>query len=107
LHSFRLAEAYAHHLSGPTPNPYLAWERLGQIIRALTPTQAFDLACHHIRTLPKSYLPTFGGGALTHLVDYHGAAPIDWTEREASRTSTFGRHWGARGGRAKAFTQPC
>ena len=85
----RLAERYAQYLSGPTPNAYLAWERFGQIIRALDPTQAFDLTCHLLRTLPPPYLPTFGGGAVAHLVDYHGTTLIDWIEREARRNVDF------------------
>ena len=60
----RLAERYARYLREPTARPYLAWGRLGQIMRALHPTQAFDLTCHLIRELPGSYLQSFGSGTL-------------------------------------------
>jgi hypothetical protein len=45
--------------------------------------------CHLIRTLPTFYLPTFGGGALAHLVDHHGETLIDWIEREAAHNVNF------------------
>lgn len=85
----RLAERYAKYLREPTAKPYLAWGRLGQIIRALHPTQAFDLACHVIRVLPGSYLQAFGGGTLAHLIHHHGPTLIDWIEREAWRDVDF------------------
>lgn len=85
----RLAERYAKYLREPTAQPYLAWGRLGQIIRALHPTQAFDLACHLIRELPGSYLQSFGSGTLAHLIHHHGATLIDWIEREAWRDVDF------------------
>ncbi len=85
----RLAERYARYLSERTANPYLAWGRLGQIIRALPREQAFDLACHFVHTLPRSCLASFGGGTLAHLVDHHGETLIDWIEREASRDVDF------------------
>ncbi len=85
----RLAERYANYLNERTANPYLAWGRLGQIIRALPPEQAFDLVCHFIHTLPRSCLASFGGGTLAHLVDHHGEALIDWIEREAWRDVDF------------------
>src|SRR5688500_4200234 len=85
----RLAEGYARYLSEPTAEPYLAWGRMGQIIRALPPTQAFDLAVHVIRVLPSFYLPSFGGGTLAHLIHHHGATLIDWIELQASRDVDF------------------
>ena len=85
----RLAERYARYLSERTANPYLAWGRLGQIIRALPPEQAFDLVCHFVHTLPRTCLASFGGGTLAHLVDHHGAPLIDWIEREAWRDVDF------------------
>lgn len=85
----RLAERYADYLSERTANPYLAWGRLGQIIRALPSEQAFDLVCHFIHTLPRSCLASFGGGTLAHLVDHHGEALIDWIEHEAWRDVDF------------------
>src|SRR5688500_7072262 len=85
----RLAEGYARYLSEPTAKPYLAWGRIGQIIRALPPTQAFDLAVHVIRVLPNSYLPSFGGGTLAHLIRHHGAALIDCIELQAWRDVDF------------------
>jgi hypothetical protein len=63
--------------------------RSSEITRALSPTQAFDLACHVIRTLPSPYLPSFGGATLAHLFDHHGATLIDWIEREARRDVAF------------------
>ena len=47
--------------------------------------QAFDLVCHLVRTLPRPYLPTFGGGAVAHLIDCHRETLIDLIEREALR----------------------
>lgn len=47
--------------------------------------QAFDLVCHLVRTLPLPYLPTFGGGAVAHLIDCHRETLIDLIEREALR----------------------
>ena len=85
----RLAERYGRYLSEPTAHPYLAWGRLGQILRAQPPTQAFDLACHVIRALPGSYLQAFGGGTLAHLIHHHGPTLIDWIEREAWRDVDF------------------
>lgn len=89
LELIRLAERYSHYLSERTANPYLAWGRLGQIIRALPPHQAFDLVCHFMRTLPRSCLPSFGGGIFAHLVDHHGEMLIDCIEREARRDVDF------------------
>lgn len=85
----RLAERYAKYLREPTANPYLAWGRLGQIIRALHPTQAFDLACHLLRQLPGSCLQSFGSGTLAHLIHHHGATLIDLIERAAWRDVDF------------------
>ena len=67
----------------------MAWARLGQIVRNLPPTQAFDLACHIVSRLPRFYCWTFGGGTLAHLLRHHGAALIDWIEREALRDVRF------------------
>ena len=85
----RLAERYARYLREPTAMPYLAWGRLGQIIGALHPTQAFDLACHFIRELSGSHLQSFGSGTLAHLIHHHGATLIDWIERESWRDVDF------------------
>ena len=85
----RLAKVYAGYLAEPTADAYLAWGRLGPIVSALDPTQAFDLACHIVRAVPDAYRPTFVGGALAHLVHHHGEALIDWIEREAQRDVDF------------------
>ena len=85
----RLARRYSLYITEPEANAYLAWARLGQIIRGLPPTQAFDLACHIIRSLPDSYLQAFGGGTVAHLIQHHGATLIDWIEAEAWRDVDF------------------
>lgn len=85
----RLADEYAGYLAEPTANPYLAWGRLGEIMRTLDSTQAFDLACHIVRAVPAVHRPTFVGGALAHLVHHHSEALIDWIEREARRDADF------------------
>lgn len=85
----RLAEHYVGSVSGPAPNAFRAWVRLGRRVRRLHPDQAFDLACHIVCRLPASYLGSFGGGALAHLVQYHGGAVIDWMEKEARRDRKF------------------
>src|SRR5688572_23192583 len=85
----RLAEGYARYLSEPTAEPYLAWRRIGQILRALPPTQAFDLTVHVIRVLPSSDVPSFGGGTLAQLIHHHGATLIDRIEVQAWRDVNF------------------
>ena len=40
----RLAQRYSLYITETEANAYLAWGRLGQIIRHLPPTRAFDLA---------------------------------------------------------------
>ena len=85
----RLAEGYSRYLSEPGADAYLAWGRVGQVIRSLPPPQAFNLACHIVRSLPGAYLQRFGGGTLAHLIHHHGATVIDWIEREAWRDVDF------------------
>ena len=81
----RVAKGYAQYLGEPGANAYLAWGRVGQVIRSLPPPQAFNLTCHIIRSLPASYLQAFGGGTVAHLIHHHGAIVIDWIEGEAWR----------------------
>ena len=85
----RIAERHVASVDEPGPEAFLAWERLGRLMRDLHNDQAFDLACHVVRTVPASHLRSFGGGVLAHLVQYHGAGVIDWIEAEASRDVTF------------------
>ena len=85
----RLAERHVAYVDEPGPEAFLAWVRLGRLMRGLHTDQAFDLACHVVRTVPAPHLRSFGGGVLAHLVQYHGAGVIDWIEAEASREATF------------------
>ena len=85
----RLADRYVGHVTEPVPNVFLAWVRLGQLVRALYPEQAFNLASHIIHELPDTLLGSFGGGALAHLARHHGHVVIDWVEGEARRDVRF------------------
>lgn len=85
----RLAERFALSVTEPNPRLFPAWVRLGKVVRGLYADQAFDLAYHIVHQLPRSHVRSLGGSALAHLVQYHGAATIDWIESAARRDADF------------------